>query len=311
MLIAELERAMLRGEEVAGSELILQELRRTIRASSQPVPRIGSAARLFFTPIEPFLVDDPADHKRLGRIARVSLEPIWEWIGRDLMPAEAKALTEDINRALLDENPGKAQQLTRALHERAIQRMQEAVAKADDEKARRRFGVQVGTPRALDDITVILRILKLRDRLADLARRLPSHLRTFEREQIDSVKSIVDAAVGTNADANLYALLLVMNRLVAPWQLIRLATRAADSDATARIAETSYAIAVTIVLAEIECMVVELRVDLKRGLGVTTLLKAIHDSARGLRTEMDLSVDFGVGPPVGAHSHRGLKSSED
>jgi hypothetical protein len=295
MLIAELERAMLRGEEVAGSELILQELRRTIRASSQPVPRIGSAARLFFTPIEPFLVDDPADHKRLGRIARVSLEPIWEWIGRDLMPAEAKALTEDINRALLDENPGKAQQLTRALHERAIQRMQEAVAKADDEKARRRFGVQVGTPRALDDITVILRILKLRDRLADLARRLPSHLRTFEREQIDSVKSIVDAAVGTNADANLYALLLVMNRLVAPWQLIRLATRAADSDATARIAETPYAIAVTIVLAEIECMVVELRVDLKRGLGVTTLLKAIHDSARGLRTEMDLSVDSAWG----------------
>ena len=86
-----------------------------------------------------------------------------------------------------------------------------------------------------------------------------------------------------------------MNRLVAPWQLIRLATRAADSDATARIAETSYAVAVTIVLAEIECMVVELRADLKRGLGVTTLLKAIHDSARGLRTEMDLSVDSAWG----------------
>ncbi len=296
MLIAELERAMLRGEEVAGSELILQELRRTIRASSQPVPRIGSAARLFFTPIEPFLVDDPADHKRLGRIARVSLEPIWEWIGRDLMPAEAKALTEDINRALLDENPGKAQQLTRALHERAIQRMQEAVAKATT--TRRRAGASASrSARRARSMTspIILRILKLRDRLADLARRLPSHLRTFEREQIDSVKSIVDAAVGTNADANLYALLLVMNRLVAPWQLIRLATRAADSDATARIAETSYAIAVTIVLAEIECMVVELRVDLKRGLGVTTLLKAIHDSARGLRTEMDLSVNSAWG----------------
>ena len=60
MLVAELERSMLRGEEVAGSELILQELRRTIRASSQPVPRIGNAARLFFAPIEPFLVDDAA-----------------------------------------------------------------------------------------------------------------------------------------------------------------------------------------------------------------------------------------------------------
>ena len=137
MLIAELERAMLRGEEVAGSEIVLQELRRTIRASTQRVPRIGDAARLFFMPFEPFLIDAPADHKRVGRIARLSLEPIWDWIGRDLMPAEAKALSEDINRALLADNHAKAEQVTRALHERAIQRMQEAIAKVgnDDEGA--------------------------------------------------------------------------------------------------------------------------------------------------------------------------------
>ena len=100
LLIAELERAQLRGDDMAGSELVLEELRRTIRIEAQRVPRIGDAARLFFMPFEPFLIDAPADHKRVGRIARLSLEPIWGWIGRDLMPAEAKALTEDINRAL-------------------------------------------------------------------------------------------------------------------------------------------------------------------------------------------------------------------
>ncbi len=104
MLIAELERAVLREEDIAGSELVLQELRRTIRAAAQPVPRIGDAARRFFMPLEPFLIEAPADHKRVGRLARVSLEPIWEWIGRDLMPAEARALSEDINRALLAED---------------------------------------------------------------------------------------------------------------------------------------------------------------------------------------------------------------
>ena len=107
MLVAELERGLLRGDEAAGSELILQELRRAIRAAGQPVARIGDAARLFFAPLEPFLIDDAADHKRLGRIARVSLEPIWDWIGRDLMPAEAKALSEDINRALARRRPGQ------------------------------------------------------------------------------------------------------------------------------------------------------------------------------------------------------------
>src|SRR6202040_4407054 len=97
--IAELERAQLRGDDMTGSELVLEELRRTIRVEAQRVPRIGDAARLFFMPFEPFLIDAPADHKRVGRIARLSLEPIWGWIGRDLMPAEAKGLTAGIKPA--------------------------------------------------------------------------------------------------------------------------------------------------------------------------------------------------------------------
>ena len=70
MLVAELERGSLRGEENAGSEFILRQLRHAIRAQGQPVTRIGDAARLFFAPVEPFLINDPADHKRPHR-ARV------------------------------------------------------------------------------------------------------------------------------------------------------------------------------------------------------------------------------------------------
>jgi hypothetical protein len=195
MLVTELERGMLRSDEAAGNEFVLQELRRTIRAAGQAVPRIGDAARLFFAPLEPFLIDDGADHKRVGRLARVSLEPIWEWIGRDLMPAEAKALSDDINRALVADDGVKAELLTRALHERAIQRIKETIdAAGADEKMRRRLVVQVGTPRAFEDVDSLLRILVLRDVLGDLARRLPKHLRTFEREQIDQVKALVGGA---------------------------------------------------------------------------------------------------------------------
>jgi hypothetical protein len=301
MLVAELERSLLRDGDVAGGELVLQELRRTIRAAAQPVPRIGDAARRFFMPLEPFLIEGPADHKRIGRLARVSLEPIWEWIGRDLIPAEARALSEDINRALLDDDRVRVEQVVRALHERAIVRMKETIATVGaNEKARRRLGVEVGTPRAIEDVAILVRILAIRDVLADLARRLPNHIRSFEREQIDAVKILLDAsatqkslpnAAAQAPDVFLYGLIMVMNRLAAPWHLIRLATRAADSDDTARIAETSYAAAVTLVLGELEFMVGELRTELKAGRPVTLLLKSIHDAARGMRTEMDLSVD--------------------
>ena len=151
MLVHELERNLLRGDDNAGNDLILQELRRTIRADSQPTPRIDDTARLFFAPLEPFLIDTAADHKRIGRIARVSLEPIWSWIGRDLIPAEAKALGEDIGRALNGGEQAKADQLVRALQDRALQRMKHTItAVASDERARRRLGVQVGTPRAVE-----------------------------------------------------------------------------------------------------------------------------------------------------------------
>jgi len=301
MLVQQLERGLLHGDESAGNELVLEELRRTIRAEAQPVPRIGDAARLFFAPFEPFLFDGRADHKHIGRIARVSLEPMWQWIGRDLMPAETKALSEDINRALLANDKIKIDQLVRALHERAILRMRETLATVgSDEKAQRRLAIQVGTPRAIEDVAALLHILEIRDVLADLARRLPSHIRAFERELVDQVKAQLDVASSVKSpegaatrksDVIRYGLVMVMNRLAAPWQLIRIATRAADDDDTARIAETPYAVAVTIVLGEMANTISELRTEFKAGRPVTSMLKELHDAARGLRTEMDLAVD--------------------
>jgi hypothetical protein len=301
MLVQELERSLLRGGENAGNEIVLQELRRTIRADTRPVPRIGDAARLFFAPLEPFLIDAGADHKHIGRIARISLEPIWSWIGRDLMAAEVKALSEDINRALLADDRVKADQLARALQERAVSRMKDTISGIDsDERSRRRFAVQVGTPRALEDLGTMVVLLSLRDVLGDFARWLPGQIRVFDRDEIDAVVKQIDAILAQpslesggqrKSDVLLYALILVMNRLAVPWQLIRIATRVAESDDTARVAETPYAAAVTLVLSETESMVAELRAELRAGRPIVSLLKGIHDAARGLRSEMDLSVD--------------------
>jgi hypothetical protein len=301
MLVQELERNLLRGEAAAGNDLVLQELRCAIRADAQPVPRIGNAARMFFAPLEPFLIDGRADHKRIGRIARVSLEPIWGWIGRDLIPAEVKALGDDINRALLADDRNRADQLVRTLHDRSIRRIRDAIAEVGgDERARRRLAVQVGTPRAIEDLDTIVSILSLREMLADLARRLPKELRTFEREQIGPVQALLDTATMQSAldkvgsrksDAFVYCLILVMDRLAAPWQLVRIATRAAESDDTARIGETPYAAAITIVLGEAENMVAELRAEIKAGHPVASMLKNIHDTARELRSEINLSFD--------------------
>ena len=303
LLIAELERALLRGEDVPGGDLVLQEVRRAVRESGVPAPRIGNPARLFFQPIEPFLVDDTAAHKHQGRIARVSLEPIWAWIGRDLLPEEAKTFSEDVSRALLADGAAACERITCDFQDRVADRIRHVLATAQsDDKARRRLAGQIGTAQALEDVGEVRNVLEARDLLALIADRLPRHIRNLADAHLDAVKAVLDSPVARQANILPYALVLVMSRLAAPWQLIRLAVKAAQSDDAARIAATPYAAAVAIVLAEIERMVGELKTDLKRGGGVpvTSLLKGLHDGARGLRTELDLPVDLPWGRRLAA-----------
>jgi hypothetical protein len=103
--------------------------------------------------------------------------------------------------------------------------------------------------------------------------------------------------VAVKSDLFLYSLVLVMSKLAAPWQLLRLATRAANSDTAKRIAETPYAVAVEIVLEEVDRRVRELAADLKsgRGIAVSALLKEVHDALRGLRSELDFSPESAWG----------------
>ena len=77
LLIAEIERGSLCGTEISSGDLVLQEVRRAARDAGERTPRVGHAARLFFRPLEPFLIDDVPAQKHQGQIARASLEPIW------------------------------------------------------------------------------------------------------------------------------------------------------------------------------------------------------------------------------------------
>ncbi len=295
LLIAELERNILRGDNVTGAELILTELRRSFRETgANKSQRIGDHARLFFQPLEPFLVDDAPDHKHRGRVARTALEPIWLWVSNTVMPDEARAFSDQVERALLSSDTDKAEQLARAFQDRAAERMQEAVdAVKGNDKARRQLGVQLGSPRAHEDVQAVITVLKSRDALAMLGMQLPGHIKTLTGASLESVKALLDSPLASNSELFVYALVLVMSRMAAPWQLIRLATKAAGSDDVDRISETPYSLTVSIALAELERMIGELATDLKsgRGIAVSAMLKDVHDAVRGLRTELDMSAE--------------------
>lgn len=291
LLMTELERSVLRGDDMPGAELVLQELRRDARDNARP-KRPGNLARLFFQPLEPILVDDSATHCHPGRIARVVLDPVWEWICRDLMPGEAKAVTDQVALAFERGESARAEELASAFQDRTVIRLEEALAAARaDDKVRRRLAGQVGTPRAIEDVAAILTVIKARQSLAAFGSQLPNHIKTLDDSNIDAVKAMIESPLAGGPTLFVYVLVMSMGRMAAPWQLIRLATRAAGNDNANRIAETPYAVTVDITLAEIQRMITELKAELRsgRGLAVGALLKSIHDAARGLRTEINFS----------------------
>ena len=302
LLMTELERGLLRGDDKPGAELVLQELRRNARDTVRP-KRPGTLARLFFQPLEPILVDDSATHNHPGRIARIVLDPVWDWICRDLMPGEAKAVTDQVALAFENGEAERAEELAQAFQDRAAIRIQDALTAAlSDDKARRRLAGQIGTPRPIEDATAILTVIKARDTLAAFGSQLPNHIKNFDDSTVTAVKAMIDAPTAGGPALFVYVLVMTMSRLAAPWQLIRLAVRAAGSDNASRIAETPYAVTVDIVLAEVQRMIRELKSELRsgRGLAVGALLKSIHDASRGLRSEINFAHESAWGRGLAA-----------
>jgi hypothetical protein len=303
LLIAELERALLRGDDVPGGEQLLQEVRSSVRTSGPSAARIGPAARLFFRPLAPFLIDEESDHKHVARIARTALPPLWDWICRDVLPEVGNRFSEAVMLALGDNDAATCDQLIRPFQDQVAARVRAMLGEIEtDDKVRRRMLGQIRVPQGLEVARDLLAILSGRDILAAMASRLPHHIANLADAQLDQVKAIVDAGAARGEGLLPFALILVRGRLASPWQLIRLAVRGAESDDASRIAATPFAIAVTITLADIERMVGELKAYLRggRSLAVTSLLKCIHDAVRGVRSELDLATDSPWGRQLAA-----------
>jgi hypothetical protein len=292
LLMREFERAIERGEDVAVATFVLEQLRKVVRGTEEEAqPRIDDPARLLFRPLEPFLAESNAP-VRPGHVRRSSLLPVWQWLNRDGAPDQARefeaALARMRETATTNDLEAVVRKFQRAAAD-AIVEIATPVPGGDKQRALAR----VGAPEVIEDLLPIGSVLQAREALDTFNDRLPSYLRVFADSQITSVSASLSAA-GLQTPLMLpFALTLIMQRLSAPWQIIRLAIRMAASDDEIRVAATPYGIAVTISLHDLSCLAASLRMDIKRGHfeNVAEQLKILHDGVRGLRTELDLRND--------------------
>ena len=176
----------------------------------------------------------------------------------------------------------------------------EAIAKVtalDSGGDKQRALARIGPPSVTEDLVSIGAVLNAREALDTLNGRLPSYLRVFGESQLVSVTSTLNVPALQMPLVLPFALSMVMQRLSASWQIIRLAIRIAASDDEIRVAATPFSVAVSMAIHDLSRVSANLRADIKRGHfeNVSDQLKTVHDGVRGLRTELDIRTDSAWG----------------
>lgn len=296
LLMREFERALERGQDTAVATLVLDQLRKIVRkteADEAPPPRTDDLSRLLFQVLEPFLVEAGVPI-RVGQIRRSSLQPIWQWLGRDGAPDKISEFEMALSRIPAD-NAGQVEVLAQKLQTVAADAILELTGPGGGDKSRAM--ARVGPPNVIEDLYSIGAVLQVREAIATLSEKLPRFLRAFGDPQIASVTSALNLPALQTPQMLPFALSMVVQRMTAPWQIIRLAIKIAASDDEIRVAATPYGVAVTIALHDLSCVAAILRMDIKRGHfdNVAGNLKTLHDGVRGLRTELDLRNDSAWG----------------
>jgi hypothetical protein len=294
LLMREFERALERGEDTTVASFVLEQLRQVVRDSGDAQPHGGDPARLLFRPLEPLLTDGSTP-LRAGQIRRTSLLPVWQWLLRDGAPEQARQFQAVLARSGDAESSQQLESEARKLQLAAAEAIFKIAGPTGDDKQRALS--RIGPPNVIEDLLPIGALLQAREALDTLNGRLPISFRVFGETQVAAVAAALNVPSLQTPLLLPFALSLVMQRLTAPWQIIRVAIRMAASDDELRVAATPYGVAVTIALHDLYSLAAGLRMDIRRShfANVSENLKTLHDGVRGLRTELDLRNDSNWG----------------
>lgn len=294
-LLAEIERLRQNGEDVPGGELLLSELRADLRQDGRSLERLDQPARHFFRTLEPYLTDRPSERTHAGQISRSSLPAIWDWIARDLMASLVRSYLAEMKQFIGTGSQHEMDQAVVVFQNKAVKYLEGPLkSEVGAEQARARLVAYGASKAGLEDLIKMMRVLRARDPLARFAEAVPAKIDKLDGVRLDKTRAALDELAAKSAEAVPFGLMLVSLRLAVPWQLIRLATKATESKDAVAIAATPYALAVGMVLDQLED-----RVETLYGALTDEHLpraKEILTSIYDMEYQLGVRIDFGNTP---------------
>jgi hypothetical protein len=289
-LLNELERLELCGIDIPGSSDIQARLRAEFRKDGSNQNRAATPSRYFFAPLENVMVDGAPEHANSGRIPRASLAPLWEWITRDLLPTMARDFNAQMKDLIAADKPKEAGKTAAAFQTKVVKVLESTLSSPEGaEQIRAKLGAYTASRSAYSDLVKVMHALRAREALAKFDAALPQKISKLDDTLVLKLTKLLQGFGKNHADAVPFAIALIANRLKAPWQLIRLATKAAASKTAADVANAPYAIAVSMVIDRVEDNRTALRIALKNNRVVIArdLLAEIYDIEYSLQVRID------------------------
>jgi hypothetical protein len=219
---ARLARAVEADRLTGGSDLPHEVILRGLKSHVRPMPpgaRPPSPQRFFCQPFEDILVNPGRAAKQKGRIARSSVEPVWNWLEQDLMPGRLAEIAKALQvAALTDDLSGldrKSAEMWKEIG--AVLKPALTGARNMSSAAKRLGGMDVA-----EDAAEMALLLNGAAELAPLQKRLPKPITNLSAHAIGFVRDVFDRLTVSDPDLAPYVPLLVLGRLERLWEVLRL-----------------------------------------------------------------------------------------
>jgi len=285
-LLGELDRLLELGENIPRTEELIASLRAEFPNGPE---RISDAERFFFQPLDPVLVDGAPERANSGQIARGSLLPIWNLLKTDLLTTMAREYVTNVSKVLV--NPKEAEKLAAGFQKKALGYLDGTMRSADGrDMVRTALRMYTSSPATFDDLAKMFTVIRATGALSKFAQGLPPKITKLQGAALTKVLDQLKALKAANADAIPFGLTIVARRLATPWQLLHLATKVVDSKAPAAIAAKPYALAVSMVLDQIDERRLLLAVALRSNRVVVAkgILKEIYAIENAVKAQIEL-----------------------
>ena len=213
-----------------------------------------SARRLLYLPFEDLLDDVRGHEKERGKISRTSVKKFWQWVTEDIMPTKFIELANNFLEAQKKNNKHlvkkSATELGKAVAKEIKPFFDEIARNPEKEKE---FINKLGGTKILEDAIEINKMLQISDVIDEIKGKLPKKpIYNLNNYHINLLRQKAEELSVTSPGAEIDFLLVVMKRLLFPYQILRVISAIMPNRDDIFISATEIGIIGNIVIENIE-----------------------------------------------------------